>query len=90
MTLARAVDIPRAAANFRFFGTAILHVQSEFHATDDVAINYTLRRPRGVAGIISPWNLPLYLFSWKVAPALPTGNTAVANPPEGIDRTGLL
>jgi aminomuconate-semialdehyde/2-hydroxymuconate-6-semialdehyde dehydrogenase len=80
--VARAVDIPRAAANFRFFATAILHTQSESHATDTLALNYTLRAPRGVAGLISPWNLPLYLFTWKVAPALATGNTAVAKPSE--------
>ncbi|MBP7148555.1 MAG: aldehyde dehydrogenase [Acidobacteria bacterium] len=82
LVLARSVDIPRAVANFRFFATAILHDRSEFHATDRRAINYTLRRPRGVAGLISPWNLPLYLLSWKVAPALATGNTAVAKPSE--------
>ncbi len=80
--LARSLDIPRAARNFRFFATAILHARSELHVTDDVAINYTLRRPRGVAGAISPWNLPLYLLSWKVAPALAWGNTVVAKPSE--------
>lgn len=82
LALARSMDIPRAVANFRFFATAILHETSEFHATDHRAINYTLRRPRGVAGLISPWNLPLYLLSWKVAPAIATGNTAVAKPSE--------
>jgi len=82
LALARTMDIPRAVANFRFFATAILHDASEFHATDHRAINYTLRRPRGVAGLISPWNLPLYLLSWKIAPALATGNTAVAKPSE--------
>ncbi len=82
LALARTMDIPRAVANFRFFATAILHDASEFHATDDRAINYTLRRPRGIAGLISPWNLPLYLLSWKIAPALATGNTAVAKPSE--------
>src|SRR5688572_25337248 len=82
IALARALDIPRAAANFRFFATAILHTHSEAHFTDDRAINYTQRQPRGVAGLISPWNLPLYLFTWKVAPALATGNTAVAKPSE--------
>jgi aminomuconate-semialdehyde/2-hydroxymuconate-6-semialdehyde dehydrogenase len=84
------MDIPRAAANFRFFASAILHLKSESHATDDVAINYTLRRPRGVAGIISPWNLPLYLLSWKVAPALATGNTVVAKPSEITPVTAFL
>ena len=82
VTLARSMDIPRAVANFRFFATAILHTASETHATDYAALNYTLRRPRGVAGLISPWNLPLYLLSWKIAPAIATGNTAVAKPSE--------
>jgi len=90
LTLARTVDIPRAAANFRFFGTAILHARSEFHATDSVAINYTLRQPRGVAGLISPWNLPLYLFTWKVAPAVAVGNTAVGKPSELTPMTAYL
>ncbi len=82
LRLARAVDIPRAASNFRFFATAVLHFHSEAYRTDSAALNYTLRPPRGVAGLISPWNLPLYLFSWKIAPALATGNTAVAKPSE--------
>jgi aminomuconate-semialdehyde/2-hydroxymuconate-6-semialdehyde dehydrogenase len=82
VALARSMDIPRAVSNFRFFATAILHTQSESHATDYAALNYTLRRPRGVAGLISPWNLPLYLLSWKVAPAIATGNTAIAKPSE--------
>ena len=82
LELARSLDIPRASANFRFFAGAILHEQSEAHLTDRAALNYTLRRPRGVAGLISPWNLPLYLLSWKVAPALAVGNTAVAKPSE--------
>ncbi len=82
LSVARNVDIPRAIENFRFFATAILHTRSESHQTDTTAINLTLRAPRGVAGLISPWNLPLYLFSWKVAPALATGNTAVGKPSE--------
>jgi aminomuconate-semialdehyde/2-hydroxymuconate-6-semialdehyde dehydrogenase len=90
LTLARSMDIPRASANFRFFATAILHEQSQFHATDHAAINYTLRRPRGVAGCISPWNLPLYLFTWKIAPALATGNTVVAKPSEITPMTAYL
>ncbi|MGE0443228.1 MAG: aldehyde dehydrogenase [Gemmatimonadales bacterium] len=91
VTLARTLDIPRAAANFRFFATAILHTHTEAHATDSAALNYTLRRPRGVAGLISPWNLPLYLLSWKIAPAIATGNTAVAKPSELTPLTaGLL
>ncbi len=88
--LARTVDIPRAVKNFRFFGTAILHAHSETHVTDGQAINYTLRQPRGVVGLISPWNLPLYLLSWKVAPAIATGNTAVAKPSEVTPMTAFL
>ena len=80
--LARSLDIPRAVSNLRFFATAILHFHSESHVIDGEAINYTLRQPRGVAGVISPWNLPLYLLTWKVAPALATGNTVVAKPSE--------
>ncbi len=90
LTLAKTLDIPRAAMNFRFFGSAVLHLQSECHVTDEVAVNYTLRKPRGVAGIISPWNLPLYLFSWKVAPAIATGNTVVAKPSEVTPMTAFL
>jgi len=82
ISLARRVDIPRAVANFRFFATAILHFPSEAHLMDDVAVNYTDRQPFGVAGCISPWNLPLYLFTWKIAPALAAGNCVVAKPSE--------
>lgn len=82
ISLARRLDIPRAVLNFRFFATAILHQSSEAHPTDGTALNYTLRQPLGVAGLISPWNLPLYLLSWKIAPAIATGNTCVAKPSE--------
>ena len=85
LAVARSVDIPRAVDNFRFFATAILHTSGVTHQTETSnarAINITLRGPRGVAGLISPWNLPLFLFSWKVAPALATGNTAVGKPSE--------
>src|SRR5207248_1511235 len=82
ISLARRLDIPRAVANFRFFATAILHDQSDAHVTDGAALNYTLRQPLGVAGLISPWNLPLYLLSWKIAPAIATGNTCIAKPSE--------
>jgi aminomuconate-semialdehyde/2-hydroxymuconate-6-semialdehyde dehydrogenase len=82
LSLARRLDIPRAVANFRFFATAILHHASEAHVTDAAALNYTLRQPLGVAGLISPWNLPLYLLTWKVAPAIASGNTCVAKPSE--------
>ncbi|MEZ4739870.1 MAG: aldehyde dehydrogenase [Flavobacteriales bacterium] len=81
-SLARRVDIPRAVANLRFFATAILHFPSEAHLMDDVAVNYTDRQPIGVVGCISPWNLPLYLFTWKIAPALAAGNCVVAKPSE--------
>src|SRR6202011_2141258 len=90
LRLAAGVDIPRAASNFRFFATAIVHFHSEAYRTDQLALNYTLRQPRGVAGVISPWNLPLYLFTWKVAPALATGNTVVAKPSELTPTTAHL
>src|SRR5262245_19968165 len=88
--LARSLDIPRAIANFRFFATAILHTESEAHITDNVAFNYTLRQPRGIAGLISPWNLPLYLLSWKIAPAIAVGNTAIAKPSELTPMTAYM
>jgi aminomuconate-semialdehyde/2-hydroxymuconate-6-semialdehyde dehydrogenase len=90
LSLCTRIDIPRAAANFRYFAHAILSTKSEFHDTDGVAINYTLRRPLGVVGAISPWNLPLYLFTWKIAPALATGNTVVAKPSEVTPLTAFL
>src|SRR5438128_8883103 len=90
ITLARTLDIPRAVANFRFFATAILHTESEAHVTDNVAFNYTLRQPRGIAGLISPWNLPLYLLSWKIAPAIAVGNTTIAKPSELTPMTAFM
>ncbi|MGD9690531.1 MAG: aldehyde dehydrogenase [Phycisphaerales bacterium] len=114
LSLARSVDIPRSAANFRFFADAILHASSEAFFTEAPppsqavgsgispgaaplpaahpfrALNYTLRRPRGVAGLISPWNLPLYLLTWKIAPALATGNTAVCKPSELTPSTAAM
>jgi aminomuconate-semialdehyde/2-hydroxymuconate-6-semialdehyde dehydrogenase len=90
ISLARRLDIPRAVANFRFFATAILHQASEAHATDNMALNYTLRQPLGVVGLISPWNLPLYLMTWKIAPAIASGNTAVAKPSELTPITAKL
>ena len=90
LSLARTLDIPRAASNFRFFATAILHTESEAHITDNVAFNYTLRQPRGIAGLISPWNLPLYLLSWKIAPAIAVGNTAIAKPSELTPMTAFV
>jgi aminomuconate-semialdehyde/2-hydroxymuconate-6-semialdehyde dehydrogenase len=97
ISLARSIDIPRSAANLRYFATAILHTQSETHDFDGAgvpggipALNYTLRKPRGVAGLISPWNLPLYLLTWKIAPALATGNTAVCKPSELTPTTASI
>jgi aminomuconate-semialdehyde/2-hydroxymuconate-6-semialdehyde dehydrogenase len=90
ISLAQTLEIPRAISNFRFFATAILHTENEAHMMDGVAFNYTLRQPRGVVGLISPWNLPLYLLSWKIAPALAVGNTAVAKPSELTPMTAYL
>jgi aminomuconate-semialdehyde/2-hydroxymuconate-6-semialdehyde dehydrogenase len=90
LSLALSLDIPRGASNFRFFATAILHTENEAHVTDGVAFNYTLRQPRGIAGLISPWNLPLYLLSWKIAPAIAVGNTAIAKPSELTPMTAYL
>ncbi|MGY6561162.1 MAG: aldehyde dehydrogenase [Luteibaculaceae bacterium] len=90
IALARAVDIPRAASNFRFFASAALHFSSESHEMPGSAVNYTLRRPLGVVGCISPWNLPLYLFTWKIAPALAAGNCVVAKPSEITPYTAYL
>ena len=87
---ARALDIPRAAANIRFYATAAIHFASEAHITDVEAVNYTTRTPIGVAGCISPWNLPLYLFTWKIAPALASGCTVVAKPSELRPMTAFL
>jgi aminomuconate-semialdehyde/2-hydroxymuconate-6-semialdehyde dehydrogenase len=88
--LATVVDIPRASANLRFYATASLHLASEAHLTNQEAINYTQRVPIGVAGCISPWNLPLYLFTWKIAPALAAGCTVVAKPSEITPMTAFL
>ena len=88
--LAKAVDIPRARDNFAFFATAILHEQGEMHDMGAKGFNYTLRQPLGVVGCISPWNLPLYLFTWKIAPALAAGNCVVAKPSEVTPYTAYL
>lgn len=90
LSLARHVDIPRAVSNFHFFATAILHFASESHQMEGVGVNYTLRKPLGIVGCISPWNLPLYLFSWKIAPALAAGNCVVAKPSEITPYTAYL
>ena len=90
ITLAAHVDIPRAVSNFHFFATAITHFASESHYMEGVGINYTLRKPIGIVGCISPWNLPLYLFSWKIAPALAAGNCVIAKPSEITPYTAFL
>ncbi len=91
ISLAKAIDIPRAASNFRFFGNAITQFASESHESfGQNAINYTLRQPIGVVGCISPWNLPLYLFTWKIAPAIAAGNCVVAKPSEVTSMTAYL
>ncbi len=90
ITTARTVDIPRAQANFRFFANAITQFGSEAFHMEHQAVNYTLRQPLGVVGCISPWNLPLYLFTWKIAPALAAGNCVVAKPSELTPMTAFM
>jgi len=90
ITLAKNVDIYRAAANIRFFAHACTQFSSESHSMENVAINYTLRDPIGIVGCISPWNLPLYLFTWKIAPALAAGNVVIAKPSEITPMTAYL
>lgn len=90
LSLAAHVDIPRAVSNFHFFATAIIHYASESHHMEGVGVNYTLRKPLGIVGCISPWNLPLYLFSWKIAPALAAGNCVIAKPSEVTPYTAFL
>ncbi len=89
LKLSKEIEIPRAASNFRFFATAAMQFASESHANLQ-SINYTLRQPIGVVGCISPWNLPLYLFTWKIAPALATGNCVIAKPSEMSPTTAYL
>lgn len=88
--LAERVDIPRAVSNFQFFATAVMHYNSTASETIGTAINYTLNQPIGIVGCISPWNLPLYLFTWKIAPALAAGNCVVAKPSEITPLTAYL
>jgi aminomuconate-semialdehyde/2-hydroxymuconate-6-semialdehyde dehydrogenase len=88
--LSKKVDIPRASANFRFFATGIMHFSTESHNMEDKAVNYTLRQPLGIVGCISPWNLPLYLFTWKIAPALAAGNCVIGKPSEITPVTSFL
>ena len=88
--LARDVDIPRAIDNFKFFAGSLLHHAEQSWDMDGKAFNYTLRQPLGVVGLISPWNLPLYLLTWKIAPAIACGNTAVCKPSEITPMTAYL
>jgi aminomuconate-semialdehyde/2-hydroxymuconate-6-semialdehyde dehydrogenase len=90
LSLAKSVDIPRAIDNMAFFATEILHTHTEAYQTDQHVMNYVTRSPLGVVGCISPWNLPLYLFTWKIAPALAAGNTVVAKPSELTPMTAFL
>jgi aminomuconate-semialdehyde/2-hydroxymuconate-6-semialdehyde dehydrogenase len=91
LSLARMIDIPRAVANFKFYATAAMHTHDESHNNvAQGALNYTLREPLGVVGCISPWNLPLYLLTWKIAPALAAGCTVVAKPSEVTPMTAYL
>lgn len=88
--LAKAVDIPRASTNFRFYASAIVNFSSEAQVSEGFMVNYTRRAPIGIVGCISPWNLPLYLFSWKIAPALAMGNCVIAKPSELTPMTAHL
>jgi aminomuconate-semialdehyde/2-hydroxymuconate-6-semialdehyde dehydrogenase len=90
LSLAQHVDIPRAVSNFSFFASAIRHFANESHYMEGIGFNYTTRRPIGIVGCISPWNLPLYLFSWKIAPALAAGNCVIAKPSEITPYTAFL
>ncbi|XP_041815076.1 2-aminomuconic semialdehyde dehydrogenase isoform X3 [Chelmon rostratus] len=91
ITFARTADIPRAAHNFRFFASSMCHHTTECSELDHMGcLNYTIRCPVGVAGLISPWNLPLYLLTWKIAPAIAAGNTVVAKPSEMTSVTAWM
>lgn len=90
LALAKVVDMQRASVNFRFFAGAVVNFSSEAHPTGATAINYTLRSPIGIAGCISPWNLPLYLFTWKIAPAIAAGNCVVGKPSELAPMTAYM
>lgn len=90
IAFARAVDSYRSAANIRFFANAATQFSSECHDMGAVGVNYTLRQPIGIVGCISPWNLPLYLFTWKIAPALASGNCVIAKPSEVTPMTAYI
>ncbi|MGO1068982.1 aldehyde dehydrogenase [Lysobacter sp. CA199] len=87
--LARDAEIPRAVSNLRFYAQAATQFDSQSHH-GQAGLNYTLRAPLGVVAAISPWNLPLYLFTWKIAPALAAGNTVVAKPSEVTPATAAM
>jgi aminomuconate-semialdehyde/2-hydroxymuconate-6-semialdehyde dehydrogenase len=93
-SLARHIDIPRGAANFKIFADVIRNVPTECFRMDTPdgtgALNYGLRFPKGVIAVISPWNLPLLLMTWKVGPALACGNTVVVKPSEETPSTTTL
>ena len=89
LSVSMSVDIPRAASNLRFFASAVKHDQTGCHPMDD-AINYTVRSPVGVFALVTPWNLPLYLLTWKAAPGLVMGNTLVVKPSEMTPTTATL
>uniref|UniRef100_A0A8C2UZK5 Aldehyde dehydrogenase 8 family member A1 n=1 Tax=Chinchilla lanigera TaxID=34839 RepID=A0A8C2UZK5_CHILA len=91
LTMARTVDIPRAVHNFRFFASSVLHHTTECTQMDHLGcLHYTVRTPVGIAGLISPWNLPLYLLTWKIAPAIAAGNTVIAKPSELTSVTAWM
>ncbi len=90
LSVSSHVDIPRAESNMRFFASGAQHFASESHVMENGTVNYTYRKPIGVVGCISPWNLPLYLFTWKIAPALAAGNCVVAKPSEITPYTAFL
>lgn len=92
--LAHHLDIPRGAANFRVFADAIASLSTEAFEMDTPdggkALNYAVRKPLGVVGVISPWNLPLLLMTWKVAPAMACGNAVIVKPSEETPSTTTL
>ncbi|MET3695770.1 aminomuconate-semialdehyde/2-hydroxymuconate-6-semialdehyde dehydrogenase [Bacillus oleivorans] len=86
-SLAKKIDIARAAYNFHFFADYIISVGTDAYQQDQQALHYAYRRPVGVVGLIKPWNLPLLLLTWKLAPCLGMGNTAVIKPAEWTPMT---
>ncbi|MCB0350624.1 MAG: aldehyde dehydrogenase [Bdellovibrionales bacterium] len=88
--LAKSLDIPRASENFRYFANLILQNTELATAMDSHGVNYVHRKPVGVVGLISPWNLPLYLLTWKIAPALAAGNCVVCKPSELTSKTAHM